>query len=293
MRILLALMFVFSLFFGCASKQNRSSQPSPSPPAKQPAVGPTTTTSQPDHHDHTEHKEVKIPTPLAELQQAPLDIAPACLARNCDLLLLYNDHLDVLDWKTSQKRSLTFPPAFFASVKSRSPSGKILAYAQGYLILCNSLTNPVYFSADLKTPAILSDTPAWLPLAQAGFNWFRLQDGRFYDFERYASNSMIAVDTSLHLNVAQAGNLVTSTDKAGATLCVSSSAIYTSSPNLPSDPDAILKFDTASLKQVSSHPVDGQILDLCIADLNQDGEVELLVTLKNGNGIRIDVMEPF
>jgi len=238
--------------------------------------------------------EVKIPTPLAELKEGPLDIAPACLESACNLLLLYGAHLDVLDWKMGQTTSIKFGSTFFAPVKSRAPSGKILSFAKGYVILSNLLAYPLFFSGNLQAPpGIFTDKPSWLPTAQPGFNWFTLQDGHFYDFERFATNKMAAIDTSFHLNLAQEGNLAASQNRVGSKLCSSSTAIYTSSPSLPSDPDTILKFDLASLQQISSRPVDGQILDLAITDLNQDGEMELLVTVRNTRGIRIDVMEPF
>jgi hypothetical protein len=289
------LAFLFLAFFdiSCAKKQIVSVPPQPSPSSEQPpATSPPP--SQPMHHDHAEHKEVKIPTPLAELKEEPLDIAPACLESSCDLILLYPNHLDVLDWKSGQMTEIKFAATFLTPVKSRAPSGKILPFPPGYVILSNCLAYPLFFSSNLQAPpGIFTDKPSWLPAAQPGFNWFTLQDGHFYDFERFSQNKMAAIDTSFHLNLAQEGNLATSQNKVGAKMCSSPTAIYTSSPTFPTEPDTILKFDPVSLQQISTRPVDGQILDLAFTDLNQDGEMELLVTVRNSHGIRIDVLEPF
>ena len=243
---------------------------------------------------HEGHKEVKVPTPLAQLNEPPLDVAPACKSSACSVLLLYDNRLDVLDWQNGQTRSIAFPPSFQSAIRSRSPSGKILQFGDGYLVLYNNLANPIYFNAKLDpAPGLYTNRPEWLPIPEPGRNWFTLNDGHFYDFELLSEKGIAAAGTDYRLNVADAGNLLISTERVGATISVSKNSIYTSSPTLAGQPDTILKFDRTTLQQVSSRAMDGQITDLCITDLNGDGQSELLVTLISPHGIFIQVLEPF
>lgn len=295
MKTFCAVFLALVLFSGCAKKiAAPSPAPSTPPSTEEPAKEPSTSPPPLEHH-HEHHNDVKIPTPLAQLEQAPLDVAAACLNSQCEVFLLYCNRLEILNWSDGQKQSISLPEAFLSSVRSRAPNGKIIPFASGVIALSNCLAHAAYFSMDAKNPpAVFTQKLEWLPAPQSGFNWFSLQDGRFYDFEKYSSTAMAAIDTSFHLNIAQQGNLATSSEKVGGKLCVSPSAIYTSSPSLPAEAnDAVLKFDLTSLQRTASRPVDGQILDLAISDLNQDGEQELLLTLQTANGILIDVMEPF
>ena len=48
-----------------------------------------------------------------------------------------------------------------------------------------------------------------------------------------------------------------------------------------------------TLQLITSRPVDGQIMDLAISDVNQDGQKELLVTMRTAKGILVDAQAPF
>ncbi|HEY4490455.1 MAG TPA: hypothetical protein VI958_00595, partial [Acidobacteriota bacterium] len=83
--------------------------------------------------------------------------------------------------------------------------------------------------------------------------------------------------------------------EAGGTLAVMLPSIYTSSPSMPDKNDAIWKFSVKdrSLELESSRPVDGQILDLLIGDLNNDGRSELIVTSRKSQGIMVEFQDLF
>src|SRR5947199_10230503 len=101
LSLLLAILFIAAFAISCGKKQVVSPPPQSLPPSEQPPAA-SAPPPEPTHHEHAAHLEVKIPTPLAELKEGPIDIAPACLESACNLLLLYGDHLDVLDWKMGQ-----------------------------------------------------------------------------------------------------------------------------------------------------------------------------------------------
>jgi hypothetical protein len=294
MKALLPFLIVLSLTAVACQKKHVAPAPPQPEPQTQPAEQAPSPAPAHDHEMHEGHKEVKVPTPLAQLQEVPLDVAPACKGSACSVLLLYNDRLDVLDWQNGQTRSIAFPPTFQSTIRSRAPSGKIVKFGDGYLVLNNNLANPVYFNTNLDpTPGIYTNRPEWLPIPEPGRNWFSLNDGHFYDFDLLSEKGIAAVDIDYRLNLADGGKLLTSAERVGATLSVFGASIYTSSPTLPNQPDTILKFDRTSLQQVSSRATDGQIADLCVTDLNGDGENELLVTVISMRGIFIQVLEPF
>ena len=242
------------------------------------------------------HKDASIPTPLAQLQEAPMDLLQACNKDNCSVLLLYADRLEVLEWHKRNLRSIRIPSRFFSQIRSRAPSGKIVRFGDGFLVMHNNLAAPLYFDAELAGPPGLYTTkPEWLPLPDPGRNSFTLHDGRFYDFDLIEQDKFAAIDTRNRLSIAASGRLTTSAESIGGTFTVLLPLIYTSSPNLPDKPDAILKFSFQedSIHFESSRPVEGQILDLLISDLNQDQEQELLVTVRNSRGILVEVQDLF
>jgi hypothetical protein len=81
------------------------------------------------HHHH----ETSIPTPVAQLQQAPLDVSQLCLSKGepCNIILLYRDHFEILNWKTLAVKNRKIPPGFLSATISRAPSGKIVQTAAG------------------------------------------------------------------------------------------------------------------------------------------------------------------
>jgi hypothetical protein len=52
-------------------------------------------------------------------------------------------------------------------------------------------------------------------------------------------------------------------------------------------------YENSSLALVSRQQVEGEILDLAVTDLNKDGVLELLATVRTKNQIFIDVLEAF
>lgn len=265
----------------------------------------------PPHHVHGENK---IPTPLWELSAVPLDVSGACLEKSqpeCSILILYADHLMIVDWKNQSFRIQPFIPETLAPFPSRAPSGKIIPISREfseklplnddekqriqYIVTNNNLAGPLYYDSELTAAFPLPCKGCPFPVATPGFNTFALRDGKFYDFELLPENEVAVIDDQYRLNVGGKGHLAQSDVEVGATLCTSLPFIYTSSHSLPGQPDVLLKFryQDGQLIPESNHPVDGEIIDLLIFDLNQDGQNELILTLKSSRGIFLDVRENF
>jgi hypothetical protein len=127
-----------------------------------------------------------------------------------------------------------------------------------------------------------------------GANYFFLSDGKFFDVQ-IDPNRMIVIETNQHLSVAETGRRLTAQEKVGGCLAINFPVIYTSSPTPAEEADAIQKFrvEQDSIVLETSRPILGQILDLEVSDLNQDGVSELLVTVRNPNGIFTQVLDVF
>ncbi len=248
-------------------------------------------TTPDETHAHAEHKETKVPTPLAQLPEAPLDIAQNCPpAGICSLLILYSDRLVELFWEKGEERIIPLPPT---SRRSRAPSGKILTQADVFVILSNNLAVPVTLDRHLRN--VTSETPLPVPLPEPESNTYIMADGRFYDFELIEPTVLAVIDSSDRLAIAEQGKLVQSIERVGGALSVDLPSIYTSSPVLPGEPDALIRFTYVNgvLQRDRSLSMDGSITGISVTDLNQDGLTELLVVLENSHGVFIDVREPF
>lgn len=252
--------------------------------------------SEEHHHEQMEmhqHHEVLIPTPVAQLQSIPLDVSQGCVHTNedCELLVLYDDSIERINWKTSNKRRISFPVEYLAPVRSRAPSGKILNLDGIYFIIQNNLTESLKYDLNLDqfTPANL---PPQIPRAIPGLNIFSLMNGHFYDFEVLNPKGLAVIQEDQRLSIG-AGTLITSNELVGGTLALLGATIYTSANSLPGQPDSLLKFayNNPSLMLQSTTQMDGEILDLAATDLNQDKAPELLITMKRNDGIYVDVVE--
>ncbi|MCI0443073.1 hypothetical protein L0152_07635 [bacterium] len=252
--------------------------------------------SEEHHHDQMEmhqHHDVTIPTPVAQLQSIPLDVSQGCVQANedCELLVLYDDSIERINWKTSNKRKISFPLEYFSQARSRAPSGKILNLDGTYIILQSNLTQPLKYDLKLDQFAA-ADVPPQIPRATPGLNIFSLMNGHFYDFEVLDPKGLAVIQEDQRLSIG-AGTLITSNELVGGSLAVLGSTIYTSSNSLPGQLDSLLKFtyNNTSLTLQSTTQMDSEILDLAITDLNQDKASELLITIKRNGGIYIDVVE--
>jgi hypothetical protein len=247
------------------------------------------------HHDHMTHKEVSIPTPVAYLNATPLDINQNCTnnKESCDIIVLYADGIEQIDWKNGNKKKTSFASEHFRSVRSRAPSGKILTQADGFLILNNNLNHPLKFDSNFDQPVEVTEASN-LPQPAPGVNTFLLMNGRFFDFEFLKPKGMAVIEDNQTLSIG-AGTLTTANELVGSSLAVIWPSIYTSSTSLPEQPDSILKFhyDNSGLPLVSKHQIDGEILDLASTDLDRNGTPELLVTIRTKNQIYIDVLDAF
>lgn len=252
------------------------------------------------HEDHQhpqtdahQHVEVDIPTPIAQLQIVPLDVAQVCDRKSevCEVLVLYEDSIERIDWKNGNKRRTFIPPQYFAQVRSRAPSGKILYLEGTCMILHNNLIQPLQYDLNLDQAAPVN-LPPQIPRPAPGLNIFFLMNGHFYDFEVLTPKGLAVIQEDQRLSIG-AGTLVSSNELVGGALAVVWPTIYTSSNSLPSQKDSLLKFtyDNSSLLLQSTFPVDGEILDLAATDLNRDNSSELLVTVRRNGGIFIDVLE--
>ena len=234
-----------------------------------------------------------IPTPVAQLQSPPLDVSQGCEHPNedCELLVLYADSIERINWKTNNKRRISFPQEYFAQLRSRAPSGKILNVDGNYIIDQNNLTEPLQYDLKLDqfTPLNL---PPQIPRATPGLNIFSLMNGHFYDFEILNPKGLAVIQEDQRLSIG-AGTLITSDELVGGSLAVLGATIYTSSNSLPGQPDSLLKFayNNLSLMLQSNTQMDGEILDLAATDLNQDNAPELLITIRSIDGIFIRVVE--
>ncbi len=294
LKRLLCSLFLLILSVSC-QKKPASTAPAPAPP--------------PQHV----HVETKIPTPLAELKEAPLDLAVNCKAgaSECSVLLLYPDRITRLNWKSGQTQDFPVPREFFSSTPSRAPSGKIIPVnaelltrlpvpdsektAIQYLVTNNNLLSLLYFDADLNGPFPLDCSKCPIPIAVPGLNTFALRDGKFYDFEFLPGNELAVIDKKYQLSVGGKGQLATAGSQVGGTLCASSGYLYTSSPTPSGQSDSLLKFlnQNGEIGLESNRPFDGEILNLLIADLNQDGQNEMIVLLRTSRGIFMEVLEHF
>ncbi len=260
------------------------------PPKESPKVPEET-----DHSSMHHHKEVAIPTPVAFLQSAPLDVNQVCPENqeSCEIIVLYDDAVERIDWKTGNKKKVSIAAEHFLNVRSRAPSGKILALSGEFLILSNNLNYPLKYDSnfDQSSP---TEHATYIPKPAPGLNTFMLMNGRFYDFELLIPKGMAVVQDNQTLSIG-AGTLTTANEIVGCSLAVNWPAIYTSSASLPDQPDSVLKFvhQNSSLTLASRKEVAGEILDLALTDLNQDGTSELLVTIRTKDQIYIDVLELF
>ncbi|HSE42318.1 MAG TPA: hypothetical protein VLH08_16250, partial [Acidobacteriota bacterium] len=247
------------------------------------------------HHDHMTHKEVSIPTPVAYLNSVPLDINQNCTNNKeaCDILVLYEDGIEQIDWKSGNKKKILIANDQFRSVRSRAPSGKILAQEDGILILNNNLNHPLKFDSSFDQPVAVEEASNF-PHPAPGLNTFLLMNGRFFDFELLKPKGMAVIEDNQTLSIG-AGTLITANELVGSSLAVIWPSIYTSSTSLPDQPDSVLKFqyDNSGLPLVSKHQIDGEILDLAATDLDRNGTSELLVTIRTKNQIYIDVLDAF
>jgi hypothetical protein len=278
-----------------------------------PVLTPPAPTTPPVSHEHV-HKETKIPTPLAQLPEAPLDLYAACMSPEesmCSLLMLYSNRVEILDWKSGKTRTETFPPELLSPTPSRAPSGKILPASESlmnrlavteeekrriqYIVTTSDLNSILYFDAEFRAPHPLICNKCPIPIADPGLNTFLLRDGEFYDFELLPDNELAVIDEKYHLSIGGKGTLISANMSVGSTFCVSLPYIYTSSPSLPGQPDALLKFQyqNGQIVMESNRAFDGEIRDLLIFDLNQDGQNEMIVTLKTSRGIFLDILENF
>lgn len=245
--------------------------------------------SKPEVHHH----EVAIPTPVVQLKSPPLDVNSFCpvAGEPCEIMLLYEDHLVLEDWKNNSHRDV--PLSGFSSIRSRSPSGKIYFDADGFTIMHNNLS--ILLRLNPALVPLSSAQTLLLPVPERGSNTFLLADGHFYDFDLVGGKILVAVDTDYNLNVAERGNLVRSSQKVGGSVTSALPVIYTSAFVPPGNMDSVMKFhyENGVLAYESSRQLDGEILDVFLTDLNQDRELELLVTLKTERGIFIEVLTPF
>lgn len=268
----------------------------PKIPPQQPV--PEQPSQPPEHH----HEAVLVPTPLAQLKERPLDLFPDCdpalvdSAHSCSLLILYPDRVEALDWKKNETKQWPFPGQSIAAVRSRAPSGKIMPFRKGFLLLANSLAFPQYLAGDLASPpAPVKETIEGLPLPEPGLNTFTLRNGRFFDFQFLSKISLAVVDTAGNLEVGSGGTLVKAEKPVGGTFCFDDSVFYASSPSMTDQPDSILKFRMTddAIAFDSAHDVDGEIDDLVVTDLNQDEKKELVVATVTTRGIFVEVMDLF
>ncbi len=243
-------------------------------------------------HDHSSlHKEMPVPTPLAELKQIPLDVAENCPpGKDCTLLLLYSNELVERNWKDGTERTVPLP---VTGLRSRAPSGKLLTIQNTIFVLSNQLAAPIVLNRDLQRTE--GDSPKRFPRPEPGLNSYALSDGRFFDFEEFGPKGLAVIDIKYRLSVADQGKLILSDQQTGGTLFVSPPYIYTSSFILPGNTDAILKFiyKDGLVRLEKSQNIDGSVYDIVITDLNRDQQPEMLVTARNPRGIFIEVYEPF
>ena len=249
----------------------------------------------PEGHHHG-HPEALIPTPVAQLKEAPLDVGQFCSSDSpaCEITLLYSDRIEFLNWKTLARRVKNIPPAFFSPTRSRAPSGKILQTNAGFVVVNNNLSAPLNFDAQFNGPGPPVANAA-LPVATPGYNTYALGDGKFSDFEILTDGGMAVVDPNHHLSVAREGALNTAANPAGGALAVNGRHIYTSAATLPGQPDSVQRFtfQDGAVTFDSSRPALGAIVDVAVTDLNKDGIPELLVTVQRPEGVFIEVWEPF
>ncbi len=295
MKIIVIIVCLIAFAGGCHKKPPEPPPPE-TPKTESPSPRPPVPALPQEPGKSVPQEPLKVPSILSELGEAPLDIFPACREKNCRLLLLFTNRMTVLNWQSGEEKEVFFPQSFFNSIRSRSSSGKIIKFAQGYLILNQDLTNPLYFTEDFDSPpGAYVEKPDWLPVPEPGFNWYTLQDGRFFDFETLPGNGLAVIDTNYSIQIARKGKVVPSTVRCGATLCSVFPVLYASSPVHSDEPDAVMKFRVRedSVVLESTRPAQGTIVDLAVSDLNQDGVLELLVTWKGSRGITIEAMDVF
>ena len=249
----------------------------------------------PVEHKHV-HVEPAIPTPVAQLKEAPLDVGQYCAGSSdpCGIALLYPDRMEILNWKTLAVRVKAIPAAFLNAVRSRAPSGKIVRTDSGYILLSNNFSGPLHFDSEFNGPVPGVADPR-MPSALPGNNTYALGDGRFTDFELLPDGGVAVVEPNHRLSAALAGSLITAANPAGDALAARWPQVYTSAPVLPGQADLVQKYTYRDgvLAFDSSRPAVGSIVDLSVTDLNRDGAQELLVTVQKPEGVFIEVWEAF
>ena len=244
------------------------------------------------HHDHSIHKEMPVPTPLAKLDQIPLDLAEHCVSQGpCSLLILYPSRLVERDWSDGSEREI---PIAITGQRSRAPSGKILKLPNIYYILNNQFAVPLALNTKLEQ--VKNELPSRLPQPEPGLNTYALSDGRFFDFEEFGEKGLAVINSQNRLAVADQGKLVFGEQPVGGSLETHPPYIYVTGDVLPdSGTDFIHKFAFSDglLRFVESQKIEGAVYDITITDLNQDQKPEMLLTVKHDRGIFIEVREPF
>jgi hypothetical protein len=242
-------------------------------------------------HDHSTHQEMAVPTPLAQLDEIPLDVAEDCEGNNCLLLLLYSNRLVARNWQNGSEQRI---PLQSTTQRSRAPSGKILLFDDSIFISTNNLAAPLIL--DHKLNPAKGTMPARFPQPIPGRNTYLLSDGEFYDYEKLGSAGLAVIDNKYHLQIADHGKLISTDQHVGGSLSVSLPYIYVTSAALPNQlKDSILKFryENDSFSLVDTKTFDGSVYDIAITDLNRDHKPEMLVTLRTPRGIFIEVYELF
>ena len=286
------LLVVFLLFLlGCPKKGPVTPTEPPANPPENPQPVPQT---QPIPTPQPPTQPVTLPAQLMELQETPLDIAPYCRNRSCFLLILFRNKLVQFDWMKNASHEIPFPDRYL--VPARSPSGKIiLDNARGICVVTtNALSEPLFFDQQWNGPFRFSCSDCRIPIAEPGFNFFRLADGQFFDFDSFDTGKIAVVDRKGRLSVAENNSVTTSDKQVGTSVAVSLPFVYTSSSTMRGENDSILifRYTTGSLTFEASRNVDGEILTMSSTDLDQNGKKELLIALRKTDRISIETIEP-
>lgn len=189
---------------------------------------------------------------------------------------------------------MPFPDRYIVS--ARKPSGKIILDAtRGICIVTNNaLSEPLFFDQQWNGPFRFSCSDCRIPVADPGFNFFRLADGQFFDFDVFGTGKIAVVDRKGRLSIAENNNVTTSDKQVGSSVSVNLPFVYTSSPTLRGENDTvfIFRYSPGSLVYEASRTVEGEILTMTAADLAQNGKKKLLVALRKIDRISIEAIEP-
>src|SRR5262249_49242599 len=195
-------------------------------------------------------------------------------------------------WRKNATHEMPFPDRYL--VPARSPSGKIILDAtRGICIVtANSLSEPLFFDQQWNGPFRFSCSDCRVPIAEPGFNFFRLADGQFFDFDSFDTGKIAVIDRKGRLSVAENNNVTTSDKQVGSSVSVNLPFVYTSSPTMRGENDSILTFryTPGSLVFETGRNVDGEILTISSTDLDQNGKKELLVALRKAERISIEII---